>query len=49
MSQCFLDLYECSGGNVKAKMYLFSYPTKADLKEVAGFGTSKLAAKISSK
>lgn len=49
MSQCFLELYEYSGGNVKVKLDLFGYPTKADLKEVTGFGPSELAAKNSSK
>ena len=32
MSECFPELYEPSGGNVKFDLYLSNYATKVDLK-----------------
>ena len=34
------------GGRVKVKLDLYNYPTKADLKNAAGFDTSRFAKKV---
>ena len=44
MSECFPEL-KSSGGRVKVELDLSNYVTVADLKNVAGFDTSKLAKK----
>ena len=45
MSQYFSESYEPSGGNVKMKLNLSDYATKAELKGATGFGISMLASK----
>ena len=45
MSQYFRKPYRSFEGNVKVKLDLSSYATKAKLKNVTGADTSKLAAK----
>ena len=48
MSQYFPKPYEPFGGDINVKVDLFSYATKADLKNATGVDTSKLAAKSDS-
>ena len=45
MSHYFSKPYEPIGGDIKVKIDLSNYATKADLKNAAGVDTSKLAAK----
>ena len=45
MSQYFPKSYEPFGGDINVKVDLSNYATKADLKNVTGIETSKLAAK----
>ena len=44
MAQCFPKPYKSFGGNVKVELDLSSYAKKAELKNVTGVDTSKLAA-----
>ena len=43
MRQYFPKLYEPFGGNINVKVDFSNYATKADLKNVTGIDTSKLA------
>ena len=45
MSQYFPKPYRSFGGNINVKVDFSNYATKADLKNAAGVGTSKLTAK----
>ena len=42
MSQYFPKPYKSFGGNINVKVYLSNYPTKLDLKKLAGVDTYKL-------
>ena len=46
MSQCFPESYEHSGGNIKFKLDLSNYATKADLKQTSVIDISTMASKI---
>ena len=45
MSQYFPKPYQTFGRDINVKVDLSNYATKTDLKNAAGFDTSKLAAK----
>ena len=42
MSQYFPKPYKSFGGNINVKVYLSNYPTKLDLKKLAGVDTYEL-------
>ena len=46
MNQYFPNSYESSDGNVKLKLDLFNYATKADVKGATDLYTSNLAGKL---
>ena len=45
MSQCFAEVYGCSGGNENFELDLFDYATQTDLKGATGIETSKVVSK----
>ena len=45
MSQCFPKPYEAFSGDINVKVYLSSYATKADIKNISHFDTSIFALK----